>query len=217
MDYAAKNDLIVANPADKVERPKKGNYHATIYNKEELEQLFEAFKDSEIEIPVYLTALYGLRRSEVLGLKWKAIDFDKKSIQIRHKVVEVYGNGGDTLYKSDVLKNESSNRTLPLIPKAEEILKKAEERIKVNRLFYGKEYSEKDKEYICVEKKGELIRPSRLTTEFMEILKKNKLKHIRFHDLRHSCASAMLGAGGTDETNTRMVGTFKFQYDSRYI
>ena len=195
LDYAAKNDLIVANPADKVERPKKGNYHATIYNKEELEQLFEAFKDSEIEIPVYLTALYGLRRSEVLGLKWKAIDFDKKSIQIRHKVVEVYGNGGDTLYKSDVLKNESSNRTLPLIPKAEEILKKAEERIKVNRLFYGKEYSEKDKEYICVDKKGELIRPSRLTTEFMEILKKNKLKHIRFHDLRHSCASAMLGAG----------------------
>lgn len=195
LDYAAKNDLIMFNPADKVERPKKGNYHATIYNQEELEQLFKAFRDTEIELPVYLAALYGLRRSEVLGLKWDAIDFDRKSVEIRHKVVEVYGQGGDTLFKSDVLKNDSSNRTLPLIPKAEEVLKKAKEKVAINKKFYGAEYSEKDKEYICLNSRGELIRPSYLTNRFEETLRKKNMKRIRFHDLRHSCASAMLAAG----------------------
>ena len=69
--------LIKTNPADRIERPRKGKYHATIYNQQELDTLFNAVKGDPIELGVILAAFYGLCRSEVAGLKWDAIDFRK--------------------------------------------------------------------------------------------------------------------------------------------
>lgn len=65
-----------------------------------------------------MTAFYGLRRSEVVGLKWSAIDFNRNNISIEHIVVDVNGKR----YMSDDTKNESSNRTLPLSEKMLEYL-----------------------------------------------------------------------------------------------
>ena len=75
LKYAVKMDLIPYNPADKVERPKKQKYIADYYRLEELEQLFEATKDHPYSLLIQITAFYGLRRSEALGLRWDAIDF----------------------------------------------------------------------------------------------------------------------------------------------
>lgn len=79
-------DLIPSNPADKVDRPRKNAFTASFYSKEEFARLFSAVEGSLIEMPVKLSAFYGLRRSEVLGLKWNAIDFDRNTISIRHTV-----------------------------------------------------------------------------------------------------------------------------------
>lgn len=196
LEYAYKNDLIGFNPADRIERPKKEKHYTDIYNKEELQALFKAFEGTSVEVPVYLAAFYGLRRSEVLGLKWSAVDFANKCIHIRHKVVSLYGQGdGATLLKSDTLKNDSSSRTLPLLPQVELLLKRVKERIELNKQFYGNSYSEDSKDYICTNAQGELMKPSYITDQFSKILKQNNLKHIRFHDLRHSCASMMLAEG----------------------
>ena len=72
------------------------------------------------------TAYYGLRRSEVLGLKWSSIDFERKSITINHKVTEQLVNGKYVPVVSDVMKNKTSCRTLPLIPAVEERTSEAE-------------------------------------------------------------------------------------------
>ena len=74
LDYAVQTDLISNNPAIKVGRPQQEQFIADYYNEEELNNLFKVVKDTTLELIVYLTAFYGLRRSEVLGIRWSAID-----------------------------------------------------------------------------------------------------------------------------------------------
>ena len=148
-----------------------------------------------MRIPVILTAYYGLRRSEVLGIKWDAIDYKDKKIYIRHKIIEVKTPNGKVLKGMDVMKTKSSYRTLPLIPYIECVLKEESERQeelrKVMRGTYNKAYSD----YVCVDAMGNLLKPQYITEHFKVILKQNGLRPIRFHDLRHSCASLMLANG----------------------
>ena len=86
----------------------------------------------------------------------------------------------------------SAYRTLPLIPQIEEELlierEKQEDLRKVMRSAYSKQYAE----YICVDALGRLITPQYVSNHFQVILKANGLRKIRFHDLRHSCASLLL-------------------------
>jgi site-specific recombinase XerC len=89
LDYAVQRDLILSNPAIKVGRPQQEQFIADYYNEEELNNLFKVVRDTPIELIVNLTAFYGLRRSEVLGLKWSAIDLKNKTITISHKVITV--------------------------------------------------------------------------------------------------------------------------------
>lgn len=87
LDYAYKMNLILTNPADKIQRPKKEQYIGGFYNENELNKLFEKSKDDPMELMILMTAFYGLRRSEVLGLKWDAFDFENNTITIKHTVV----------------------------------------------------------------------------------------------------------------------------------
>lgn len=105
LKYAVKIGLIDSNPSDRIERPKKEKFVGSIYNQEELEQLFEIVKGDPIELAVILGAFYGLRRSEVVGLKWSAIDFKQKIITIRHTVTQVTLDG----QKPDHSKRQDKN------------------------------------------------------------------------------------------------------------
>ena len=116
LKYAVKNDLLESNPADKVERPKKDRFIGGYYDNEELNRLFEAAKGTQLELPILFGAFYGLRRSEVLGLKWDAIDFKNDTITIRHTVTACNLEGKCTLIAQDTTKTKSSLRTLPLVP-----------------------------------------------------------------------------------------------------
>lgn len=191
LEYAVKCELIITNPADKIEKPKKEQYIATYYNRAELNELFLAIKNTPIKLPVLITALYGLRRSETLGLKWDAIDFESKTIVIRHTISQTKVDGKLQIVAEDKTKNQSSYRTLPLIPEIEEILlvEKTEQE-KDKKVFKGS-YLNKDG-YVCVNADGSILKPDYVSHKFNEILKNNNLKHIRFHDLRHSCASLLL-------------------------
>ncbi|MFQ7451795.1 MAG: hypothetical protein ACLRNQ_10470 [Flavonifractor plautii] len=116
LQYAVKNGLVDGNVADQVDRPKKGKYLAGFYTREELAALFEATKDDSISVVIQLAAYYGLRRGEVLGIRWSAIDDEKGTLSINHKVTEGMVDGRHQIYTEDKLKTKSSFRTLPLIP-----------------------------------------------------------------------------------------------------
>lgn len=195
LQYAVKNELISTNVADKVDRPKKNKYLAAFYSKAELTTLFEATKDDPMAIVIQLAAFYGLRRSEVLGLRWSSIDFVQNTLSVNHKVTEGKVDGKVTIFTEDKLKTKSSFRTLPLIPCVRELLFAAKEKQAEYKALFKGSYCKDYEDYICVDQMGKLFRPNYITDHFKLLLSQNGLRKIRFHDLRHSCASLLLAQG----------------------
>ena len=185
LQSAVKKDILAKNPADQVDRPKKNVYHGSFYSEEEMLTLFDAVSGDPLELCVKIAAYYGLRRSEVLGLRWDAVDFEKKTLSISHKVIEMSVDGKFVPVGEDVLKTKSSFRTLPLIPVIEDLLLAQKERQKKNRQLFKGSYCQDYRDYICVDENGKLLRPNFVTEHFGWIIRKYGLRKIRFHDLRH--------------------------------
>lgn len=176
LQYAVRTGLLDYNPADRVERPKKEKFAGSIYNEKELEQLFEVTKGDPIELGVILAAFYGLRRSEVVGLRWDAIDFEQKTITIRHTVTQVTLDGKSTVISKDRTKTKSSYRTLPLVKPFEDLLNRLKEQQAENRRLCGDTYSKKYTDYIYVNELGERIKPNYITQHFPLVLEKNGMR-----------------------------------------
>lgn len=185
LQYAFQIGMIRSNPADRVERPRKEKFKSEIYSGEELEQLFKVIQGDPSEFGVIMAAFYGLRRSEIVGLKWDAIDFENKKISIQHTVVTAKVNGMVTEIARDKTKTKSSCRTLPLIPACEQMLNKMKKEQEQNRKVCGKSYCTDYLDYIYVDPMGKRIRPDFLSQHFPDFLVAHQMKRIRFHDLRH--------------------------------
>ena len=143
LDYAYKMDIIQNNPADKVQRPKKEQYIGNFYNENELNELFEKSKDDPLNLIIRFASYYGLRRSEVLGLKWDAFDFNNKTITIKHTVTIGKVDGKRQIYSKDRTKNKSSYRTLPLIDDIANRLLELKEQQECFKKAFGKSYYKK--------------------------------------------------------------------------
>jgi len=195
LQYAFRIGLINSNPADRVQRPKKIRFEPDPYNTEELDVLFEAVKGTSLELGVILAAFYGLRRGEVVGLKWKAIDFERKTITIKHTVTQTQIDGKYVVVEKDRPKTKSSNRSLPLVKPFEDLLVILKEKQEINKKLCGDSYCNKYSEYIYLNEIGDRIKPGYLTGAFPDFLVKKGLRRIRFHDLRHSCAGLLYRNG----------------------
>lgn len=195
LHMAVKRGLLLRNPADQVERPKKNPPTHTFYSKEEVRELLEVIEGDPLDIVVTIAAYYGLRRSEILGLRWQAVDFENGTLHINHKVIEVKENGKFVPKGEDVLKTKSSIRSFPLIPAVEKKLREQKERQEIYRRVFKSAYCKEYLDYVCLNELGQLMRPNYVTEHFTYLLKKYNLKVIRFHDLRHTCASLLLAAG----------------------
>lgn len=195
LSYAYKTDLIPSNPADKVELPTIDKYVGHFYNATQIEKLFKIFEGDPAEFGVIAASFYGLRRSEVLGLRWDAIDFESKTITIKHTVNEARVDGKCTLVMADTTKTKSSFRTLPLVAPFEEMLLKMKMEQEENKRLCGNCYCQDYNGYIYVNEIGEIIKPGFLTSHFASVLKANNMPRIRFHDLRHTCASLLFAQG----------------------
>lgn len=202
LQYAMRTDIIPSNPADKVELPKIQKYNPSFYTSDEVKGLLSEVVGTKLEIPVMIDCFYGFRRSEVIGLKWSVIDFEKKTITINHTITQFKGK----LIIRDKTKNNSSRRTLPLEPIVESFLLELKEKQKENKELCGNSYNQEWLEYICVDDCGNIIRPDYVTETFLKLLKKRNLKQIRFHDLRHSCASILLKNGANMKEIQAWIG-----------
>ena len=185
LKYAVRIDLIASNPVDKVDRPKPQAFMASYYSAEEMEKLFEAAQGHKLELIIQLAAFYGLRRAEVMGLRWEAIDFEAKTLTIRHIVTSTRIDGKKILVEADRAKTKSSLRTLPLVDPIAERLKAVKEQQEYNQKICGNCYNQEYLGYVFVDAMGNLIQPDSVTTGFPQLLKENGLRRIRFHDLRH--------------------------------
>ena len=190
LNEAVKNKLLSSNPCQFLELPKQEKYQSSYYSAEQLQQLFDAIRDEPLYPLVKITAMYGLRRSELLGLKWDSIDFDGNRLTIRHTISQV-----TKPVEKDKTKNASSFRSFPLVPEARSIFLAAKASEKENRRLFGRAYQEND--YVFKWDDGHLYAPGYVSKQFVKLLKKYGLPPIRFHELRHSCASLLLNEGFT--------------------
>lgn len=192
LKYAVKTDMLIQNVADKVDRPRKNSFQPVFLSADEMQKMFEALRGTKLELPVLVTAFYGLRRSEALGLKWDAIDFERNTITIKHIVTNAKIDGKCEIVCADRAKTKSSLRSLPLVSNIREKLLALREQQKENRRVCGNCYSKKYDGYVFVDAMGNIFNPRSVTANFSKLLEQNGLRHIRFHDLRHSCASLLL-------------------------
>lgn len=211
LKHAVKSRLIKENPCDFVDRPKTKKYVSEYYNAKEIKQLLDIVKGTTLEVPVFIAAYLGCRRSETLGVRWSSIDFTNKTLTICHKVVRVVKNGKIAKLASDELKTESSHRTLPLDNFLLEFFSTVKQRQEHNRRMYGNSYNTEYEDYVCVNDVGKLLNPDYVSGTFGKVLKRNGLKPLRYHGLRHSCASLLLQLGYSIKEIQEYLGHSNYQ------
>lgn len=189
-DDAVMSEHITRNPARMVPLPKqeKTGLKGIFLTQAEANTLLDAFKGEDLQPLVYVTLYYGLRRGEVLGLKWSAVDFENNVIRIRHTVVAT-----NTIVAKDKTKSVTSNRSFTLLPEIKELLLKLKIAQEKSKQLFGNCYKEND--YIFKWSDGKTYRPDYITKKFHKIMNAHALKAMRFHDLRHSTASILYDKG----------------------
>ena len=183
-DGAVRRNIVPFNPAKRIDEIKKIKYTgARFLAEDQIERLLGCLNDDPLRIVIPLTLFYGLTRSEVLGLKWDAVDFKRETLAIRHTVVKV----GNVIHYLDATKNESRNDEFSLPKAIKTCLLTWKDRQERNRALQPNDYFESG--YICTLTDGSLIKPDYVSSHFKNLLVKNGLPVVRFHDLRHSSAS----------------------------
>ena len=195
LKYAVKTDMLVQNVADKVDRPKKNSFQPVFLSAEEMQKMFEALRGTKLELPVLVAAFYGFRRGEVLGLKWNAIDFERGTISVIRTVTTITLDGKQTEIEQQSAKTKSSLRTLPLIGSFREYFLQVKEAQELNKQVCGNCYNHVYDGFVFVDELGERMRTNYLTSAFPKFLEDHGLRRMRFHDLRHTCASLLLSNG----------------------
>ena len=184
-------ELIASNPAAAVKVPKgagEKQVKRAYKTAKEAQQILDAFKGHELYPIVYMTLFYGLRRSEIIGLKWENIDFDNNTFEIKSTIVRI-----KSFIHSDTPKTDDSNAVFELLPEFRDILLKLKAQAEENKKLLGSAY--KDYGYAFSRPNGEFYRPDYISNKFSAVLEKAGLPHMRFHDLRHSAASVLYDLG----------------------
>lgn len=183
---------IENNPAAPVRMPRVQRESSARYvflTAKEAQSVLDALSDTEIFLPVALALYYGLRRSEVLGLKWNAINFRNNTLTVHHTVVKNL-----TINAADLTKTETSCRSFQILPEL------------LPFLYDLKNRKAKTSEYLFCRSDGSVMRPDTLTRSFQRELARHNLPAMRFHDLRHSTASILFDRGWSLEDVKNWLG-----------
>jgi integrase len=191
LDCAVLEEYIVSNPTAVVKMPAKEIpvREKKFLTLEEANEVIQAFQGHPLQAMIYVTLYYGLRKSEVLGLRWSSIDFRRNTLIINHSVVKVKGGS----IAKDQMKTASSYREYELIEDVRKVLLELRAAQEVNRRLFQSEYIDND--YIFKWENGKPFRPDTITRSVERHLKAKGLPEITYHTLRHSTASILYDMG----------------------
>ena len=187
-------DLIPKNVCDGVKLPKGSDFKALVLNKEQTAKFIDGAKHSVYGLEYILAITLGLRRGEVLGLRFSDFDLDKGTVHIQNQVTVVRSSKespkGITEWGLSTLKTKESNRILYVAPDILDAIKSRQLQVKKDRLRNGASYNNMN--LMSCNEFGEFSNPHTFYTHYKKLLAKLGLPSIRFHDLRHSYASIMI-------------------------
>lgn len=188
LKHAVRMRLITFNPADNVKAPRVVRTSIDTLTVEQSADLLEAVRNKPLYWPVLLALATGMRRGEILALRWKNVDFEKKTVRVVESIEQTKAG---TRFKSP---KTNRTRAILLPDYAIQELRRHKELQTENLAHLKIEHTPET--LVCARYDGELLWPSSLTHEFMKLYKKRPdLPRIRFHDLRHSHATQLLAAG----------------------
>jgi integrase len=189
LKQAVREGLLGRNPVDAVDRPRVEQAELQILNEEQARQFLIAASGSPFETVFYLALTTGMRKGELLGLKWSDVDWEKGTLHIQRQLQQV-GWGGSTLVPP---KTKSGRRKIKLGQGTLAQLEAHRERQELLKAAAGNRWQEND--LIFTTRIGTFADQSKLSREFKQLLKKAGLPSIRFHDLRHTSISFLLEMG----------------------
>ena len=195
LKQAQRNKLVSENVCENVVLPRKQPKHIRVLNEDEPTKLIAAFKDNYIGRGLLFALYTGMRRGEVLALKWSDYDKNEKTISITKALsrVRTYNKDGNkTMLTVTTPKTDTSIRTVPLIDKAVELL--AEHKRKQERYMelVGDYYTDND--LIFSSSRGDYLDPGNFNRKLNKTVKKIGIAQISPHALRHSFATRGLEA-----------------------
>lgn len=199
LEKAVVTQMIPHNPCKGVELPKNQKYQAQIYTTQEIKELLQVAEGTDMYLPLLLVCYVGFRRGELLALKWDHIDFDKGLIHIQSNRVVA-----DSKVSTKAPKSAAGNRSLTIGSNILSELKLARAQYNSNKLAMGAAFT--DSGLVVCQPDGKPFRPETMTQKWERFVQKHGLKHIRFHDLRHSCATMMVEAGIDFKTVQTRIG-----------
>lgn len=182
LKYAVKHDLLHKNPMESVESPTFVKPDIDFYNREEVERLLELCNGHRIELIIKLACMLGLRREEILGLRWDCVDFTNQELEIKRVRTQA---GKDTIVKKP--KTDSSRRILFFPDEILELLLQTKEQQNKYKELFGPDYH--DEGYVYTWEDGSPFRPNYASDLFKKFIEDNQLPYITLHGLRHSFAT----------------------------
>lgn len=189
---AQREELLSRNVARLVELPQWERAEVHPWSADEATRFVEATRSHTLHAAFLLLVLYGMRRGEVLGLRWCDIDFDTRQLHIRQQLQRV----GSTLSEGPV-KTRAGQRDLPLLPIASEALLARQERQERACAEAGQDWvgSDGDKALVFTTRVGTPIEPRNFVRSYWRICKANDIRVIKLHHIRHTAATLMKDRG----------------------
>jgi integrase len=186
LQQALRWQLISRNPADAVETPRPRCKEMTAYNEADTARLLQAVEGTEWFAPVLVAVTTGLRRGELLGLRWRDVDVERGTLTVSQTVEQTTLSG--IQFKEP--KTRKSRRTMPLPQLTIEALRKHRVAQNQGRLQRGNTYQ--DNGLVFPAEDGRVWNPSTFSASFFRLVKEAGLPQLRFHDLRHTHATQLL-------------------------
>lgn len=187
--YAIKFEQVIDNPLKNMDRPLYVEPNQGFYTSDEMGELTDLAEDTSVEPLVYLGGYLGLRRGEIMGLKWSSVDFKSKIITVENTVT----TAGKKIEKGT--KTKKSRRRIGMHWSVNDALLREKQRQEKNKEFFGEKYH--DSQYVICKDNGEPYSPNRISEIFPKFLVKHGLKRIKLHELRHSFATVSNEVGTT--------------------
>lgn len=190
LNYAYQKKLIKENPATFVKINKVYPKEKAIYDLNEVARVLSFVKNSDLELPIMLAVLYGLRRAEMLGLKWEAINFKENIISIKRTVSLEGDENKRGVIKREETKTYSSTRLIPFTNRLKKLLLQEKEKQRLWKEKLGNTYHTEWEGYIFLQKNGKIIYPDSISRNYKNLIKRyNKINYIPYRNLRTTCAT----------------------------